>query len=865
MASVDWNDLERLYNRVVELPTGARAAIYDQERADAVLCEQVESLVLVRTRASGVLGDVVGREAAEFTGAFDDADLLHSRLGPYELTEVIGRGGMGVVYRGCRVEEFEHQVAIKVVRGPASHEFVRRFHVERQILARLNHPNIARLYDGGRSPEGLLYYVMEYIDGESIDEFVRNRGLGLEDTLRLVQAVCDAVQFAHGHLVVHRDLKPSNILVTPDGVPKLLDFGIAKLLNCGVDRADQTSAQLRLMTPRYASPEQLRGDGVTVATDVYGLGTVLYELVCGEPAHHFERKSPLEIERVICDDLPRLPSVVSREQGGRPLRRIPYDVDKLVLKALQKDPQSRYATASGLSEDIGAVLDCRPIRARANTWLYRFAMFAQRNAVATAAATAIALILVVAAVVLSVQNERIARERDAAKLAHARATNVADFLVEVFAVADPSHTRGESVTARELLDRGAATIVARFEDQPRDQAILMRVIGNAYASLGLARDAEPLLRRALAVHLDHFDLVNEEVAESQQALAAVLQDQGRVDDAEPLFRAALDARRQLHAPTHPHVATALTDLGYLLETRADYAGAESLYREALTLAKRTPGGEHPRLAVTMAKLGRLLRQLDHEDEAEPLLRRALAMQRTTRGDVDVEVASTARNLAALLRDAGQFDESAQLYREVLSTRREILGDRHLLVAGALGSYASLLEKMGDLGAALDARRESLDIMNEVHDGPHPDLAASYHNLAKLLVTLQRPEEAERLFRRSMEVQDLVLAPEHPNTAHPRVELGRLLTGRGDHAQAEPLLRRALEVREAALPADHRHVAQSQLELGAVLAKLGRANEARALLETAYESLVRTRGAEDARTVRAKQTLDDLATTAKAHP
>jgi serine/threonine-protein kinase len=773
------------------------------------------------------------------------------RVGPYQIVREIGRGGMGAVYLADRADgQFEQRVALKLIKpGLDSEQFLRRFREERQILARLQHPHIARLLDGGIDDAGRPYFALEYVEGEPIDGYCRTHGLTVDQRLRLFLDVCSAVMYAHANLVVHRDLKPAHVLVTNDRQIRLLDFGIAKLLDTEQPSTGLTQAGLRPLTPEYASPEQVRNQPVGTSTDVYSLGVILYELLTGARPYEIDSRSPIDIERVVCDTKPLKPST----RTSAP--RLGGDLDVICLKALQKDPERRYGSVEALHEDVRRTLSGMPVRARPDSVAYRFRKFVSRHRAGTAMSAASVLAL---ALFVGYHSWRLAAERDRAQLEAAKAEQVASFLRGLFAVADPSESKGRTVTARELLDEGATRIERELVDQPEVRASMMQVIGGVYSSLGMASDARPLLEQAVSEYRRLHGDLHEDVAGSETALAASLQDLGDFKAAEPLYRRALATRRLVHGEPHPKVSESLGHLAFLLETIGDPAGAEQLWREALAMNRRLYDVDDPRVAKVEAELAGLLRRQDRAAEAEPLLRAALAVQRRALGDRDLTVASTIRNLASLLRDRGSLDEAETLFREALAIRRAILGEAHPDVAIALNSYALLLDRKGDLEGAIRGYREFLAISEKIHQGrPHPDLAAGYSNLGAALRGRRQLDEAAAMYAESIRLVDQVLAPGHANRAHPRMGLGSVYIDESRFAQAEPLLREALSIRRAALPAGHRSIGDSLSELGVCLTGLRRFDEAQAVLEEAERLFVAAGGEDDDRTSRTRRRLAAL--------
>ena len=841
-----WRRLRELVETAADLPVAEReAALREACGDDEGLFADVELLLKPATERPALLDGIV----AELM----ESIAVGARVGPYEIAREIGHGGMGAVYLADRVDgQFEQRVALKLIKpGLATGEFLGRFRAERQILARLQHPHIARLLDGGVDDLGRPYFALEHVDGEPIDRYCDAHGAGVDERLALFLDVCHAVAYAHANLVIHRDLKPAHILVTADRQVRLLDFGIAKVLSEDDAGAGLTQAGVRALTPEYASPEQVRGDAVGTATDVYSLGVILYELLAGARPYTIDSRSPADVERVVCDTVPEKPST---RDTARSRQRLRGDLDVICMKALQKDPARRYPTVDAFQEDIRRHLSGRPVLARPDSIAYRASRFAARHRAAVIASAAGAVTL---AALIGVYTVRLENERDRARQEAAKAEQVATFLQNLFAVSDPSESKGRTITARELLDEGAARIERELSAQPEVRASLMRIIGEVYQSLGMYAAGKPMLERALDAHRQLYGEQHEEVARSESALGILFQDMGDVAAAEPLLRQALATRERLHGTPHANVSESLRHLAFLRETRGDPAEAEALTRRALAMDRALYPPTDPHIAKTTADLAGLLRRQQQPEEAEPLLREALAAQRRHYGNTDLTVASTIRNLASLLRDRGALEEADTLFRECLAIRRAILGDMHPEVAIVLNSHAALLDRKGDSDAAAAAYRESIRIGEHTHKGPHPDLAAGHNNLAAVLRGQGHLDEAAAHYRQSIAIVDQVLDAAHPNRAFARVGLAGVYIDQRRFADAEPLLREALAIRRAALPAGHRYTADTLVALGECLTGLRRFPEAEAALNEAHQSFVAAVGPDDARTARAQRRLDML--------
>ncbi len=847
-----WPDVEALLDRALDLPPDERTAFLEAARADDPdLLGEVREVLRAGDRARSLLEDSglllrwqrqlppLGDEPGDES---DEEDLSGTVVGYYRLLDVLGRGGMGTVYRAERADgAFERDVALKLVRrGAGSAAVLRRFRHERQVLAGLDHPNVARLLDGGRSDDGRPYFVMELVEGEPITDYCDARGLGVEARLRLFGQVCQAVAFAHRNLVVHRDLKPSNILVTEDaeGQPavKLLDFGIAKLLAPEAEAALTQTGSL-ILTPAYAAPEQLRGEAVTTATDVYALGLLLYELLAGQPPYRLDSAHPAEWLRVIAEVQPQLPSAVLRPKAadarglpvGRLKKRLAGDLDTICLKALRKEPERRYPSAQALGEDIERHLAGWPVTARRDTVAYRARTFVRRHrgaVLATAAAVVAFLALA------GFHTWQLAAERDRAQQEAETAEQVTAFLAGVFEGADAFEGGGQDVTASDLLERGVEQVEA-LDDQPEVQARLLRVLGNTYSSLGRYDEAQPLLERALAQRRTLWGDEHESVAQSANELALLLVQQGDYPAAESLLREALAVQRRLLGEDDPEVAHTLNNLAGVLLYDGDYAEAELLFREVLARRQALHGGDHREVALSLNNLAAALEDGGRDAQAEPLLREALAMWQRLLGEQHPYIAGTMDNLAGMLGDLSRYDEAEPLARDALTMWRGLLGDTHPGVAVSLHNLAGVLAHRERYAEAEQLYREALAMRRTLFGDEHPEVATSLSGLAGVLADREAYAEAESLERDALAMRQRLLDPDHLYIAFSRRDLAFRLMDLDRFEEAVPLLRQALPVIEETMGEEAPAAAQAHLFLGKSLTALGRYGEAEPHLQTAH--------------------------------
>jgi serine/threonine-protein kinase len=909
----EWERLEEVLDLVFELRPEARAAFIEQTcGTDGVLRRQAEAMIAAAARAgdflerpvdacaAGLLGQMA-QEAEEESGldAPESGSVAGGRFGPYRLIRELGRGGMGAVYLAERDDEqYERRVAIKVLpAGLLSRGLRTRFLLERRILASLDHPNIARLYDAGMSDDGTPYFVMECVEGRRIDVHCDETRLPIRARLALFDQVCDAVQFAHRNLVVHRDLKPANILVSNDGVVKLLDFGVAKLLRTEAE-AEATLTGLggwQAFTPEYASPEQLRDEPISTSTDVYALGVILFDLLAGCWPYHARDRSVRSIEQAVLEQDPGRPSAAPsatvaerRSTTVAGLRRqLRGDLDNIVLTALRKEPEHRYPSVQHLRDDLHRYLESRPVHARPATWGYRAGKFVRRHRVGVAAAALVGASLIAGIAGTAWQARAAAREAR-------RADQVRQFVVGLFEVSDPDRAQGDSITARALLDQGAARLATELAAEPELRAEMQAVLGGIYEKLGLYDRARPLLEEALAVREARLGSRNLEVARSAAALASVLFEQGEYPKAEELTRKGLALRQRLLGPEDTLVAASMTDLAAIMGAQGKDEDAESLLRaglaidrkheawqkaatdlhnlsvalwrrgeygealplaeEALALRRRHLGEEHTEVASTLLALASILSARGEYDRAEEVTRRCLAMRRKLLGGKHPHVAITLSNLGLLLQARGRLEEAEQRHREALAIRRAAFGDHHLEVAASRNNLGTLLYAKGDFPGAADQIGRALAIWRSALGETHPHVLTALNNLGATWRDQGDLAKAEPALREALALRRKVLGEEHPDVAASHNNLGELLAKKGEFAEAEANSRAALATWRTALGPDHPAVASALLTLGRIMHAQHRCPEGEPLLREALAIRLAKLDAESDKVAAAREAL-----------
>jgi eukaryotic-like serine/threonine-protein kinase len=763
---------------------------------------------------------------------------LEGRLvGPYRIVRELARGGMGAVYLAERADgQFQQRVALKLIkRGMDSDEIHRRFLAERQILARLNHAHIARFHDGGVTDDGRPWFAMEYVEGQPITRHCEERGLGAAARLRLFQDVCDAVRYAHQNLVVHRDLKPSNILVSDSGEVKLLDFGIAKLLESEADQLTRT--ELRALTPEYAAPEQVRGEPVTTATDVYALGGVLYELLAGRRAAQFDRSTPAELERVICTVDPPPPGVSG-------------DLDTVVLKALQKDPARRYPSAEALLDDLRRHERGLPVRARPDSVGYRTLKFVQRHRAGVVAGTAVLLALV-GGLAATLWQARVA-SREAA-----RAGIVRDFVVRLFEVAYPHRARGKPVTALDMLELGSERARTELVRQPAAQAELLHILSAIYRDLGRYDRALPLIREATEISRRTYGPEHVLVAERQLTWGRILYARGEYAAADSLLTEVIAAFRREKGPRHPETGTAMLNLAYVRSATADYVSAEALQREAVDIDRAHYGDFDLATAWDMGNLGETLWKQGRFRESDSVQTAAWQVRRQHLDADHDELMISVTHLGQVRTSQGRYAEAERLLREAETKRRRWYPDGHPRLAITLSALGELYLETGRAAAA-DSILSQATTMRDAYLGQdHPETVEVAGRAALAAYRAGRTPGTEGRLRRTVAQLERSLGADHPTTATALADLAEVVAKDGRLRAADSVLSRALAIRLARPERDHPRVGRTLDERGRLLAAAGDSAGAREALRQAVTIYERGLAADHPWMVRARATLDSL--------
>jgi len=841
MDSTRWTRIQALFHDAADLPAPEQRAFLASACAgDGQLMADVLALLEEDARGGSLLDSDMAHVAHDMLDEAVVPAVTSKEFGPYRFKRVLGEGGMGVVYLAERTD-LGSLVAIKILRdawlSPARRE---RFSSEQRTLAQLNHPSIARLYDAATMPDGTPFFVMEYVEGLPLTEYCRRHKSSVEQRLELFRAVCEAVVYAHQHTVIHRDLKPGNILVREDGAVRLVDFGIAKHLESLGQSVDQTITGLRLMTPAYAAPEQVRGEPVGILSDVYSLGVILYELLCGRLPFDLSNRTPAQAEKILIEQDPEKPSVVAAKDAARADRagEIPAasktawaDLDVLCLTAMHKDPQRRYRSVEALIRDVDHFLQGQPLEARPDTLGYRVGKFVRRNRRSVAAAALVSAAIVGLVVVYTV---RLTKARNAALAEAARTQRVQKFMLDLFQGGDEDAGPAADLRVVTLLDRGVKQAQS-LANEPEVQADLYETLGNTYDQLGKVEEADSLLTAALNQRKALYGADSARVAETLVDISLLRADQAQYDEAEHLVREGLAMSRRHLPPNHPAVARAQSTLGRILVDRGEFKQAIPILEEALRL-QNAQGKVSSDLSSTLTELANCHFYLGDYAESDALNRRAVEMDRQLLGDRHPNVAEDYINLAAVQLEWGHYAEAEKYDRQALDIIQAWFGRDHPETSSILTILARVLTAQGKLDEAAGLLRESLAIQERAYGGSHPRVASTVSELGKVALEQGRLDESEADFKRALAIWTKAYDGKHHYIANALANLGGVYMERKQYARAEGYFRDALGMYAQTLPATHQQVGITHVRLGRALLRERHFAEAEAESRTGEEIL-----------------------------
>ncbi len=816
-----WQRIKELFQQALPLDDVRRKVLLEAKEIDTEVRARVWRMLTAHATADDLFKPP--RIDPDMLVAEDEERrMIGRRIGLYTIEKHIGEGGMGHVYLARREDDFNKTVALKIIkRGMDTEALLRRFRQERQILANLTHPNIARLLDGGSTGDGRPYLVMEYIEGTSITEYCDRRRLDIRQRLKLFITVCRAVSHAHQNLVVHRDLKPGNILVSEDGTVKLLDFGIAKIIDTSPGSGGHTMAASRISTPEYASPEQILGRPISTASDIYSLGILLYTLLCGHRPYSFTSRAPAAIEDVITNHRPdppgsrivgpgagQAPEMHGRAASPEKLKRLLRgDLDNITMKALRKEPERRYESVELLSGDISRYLRGLPVSAGRDTALYRMGKFIKRHRMIVGGLALIFITLTLAVAAVS-------RQAHLARQEALKARQSLAFVKKMLAAADPLEA-GKELTVVQLLDKAGERIPLELKNYPEIESEIRSILGEAYQNLGYYDKAAEHLQKNLTLLKKHY------------------------------------------GPEHPLTANGYRELAVAEHYRGDYDSAGRLYRISISLYRkkgRTGDGDY---ATALNDFGTLFLDQARPDSAIVLLRQSLRIALKNYGELHYLNGSILNNLAYAYDDQGDYTRADSAYRRALRIFRHNYGAKHPEIANTLNNQAFVKLNTGDTLASLRLHEQALEMWLKLVDKDHPHIATTLHNIAAVNFYLKNLERAEALERQALAIFYKSHPAGHPYLASAFFMLGRILNARAQYAEALDYHRRALDIRQKKLDKHHPALAGSYLETGISLMGLRQGAEAEKMLRRAQALFDGSANADDKMMKKINRLLSEL--------
>lgn len=838
-----WHKIEVIADRALSLPaTDRKLFISNKCHGDTELQNEVEALIRSITDSEGWLENPSDFIGDLFEDLPDDLDLLQStrsligkKVGAYTIIKEIGKGGMGTVFLAERTDGvFDHKVAIKLINADrATSDNIERFNQERNILAELNQPGIAHIYDGGLTADGVPYFIMEYIDGIPITEYCVQNKLPLSSRINLFKKVLKAVQHAHENLIVHQDLKPDNILVTKEQDIKILDFGISKLLR-KKNKESVPHIKKQALTLSYAAPEQIKQQSVTTATDIYSLGLVFYKSLTNRLPYSLDGLLFTEAyEKILSfDPVPPRDNVASNT--GLTSKDIQPDLNAIILKALQKNQRNRYRSASAFLADLNKFERHLPISARDKTLTYVSKKYFRRNKKGVSVASFILILIISFA---SFYTFRITEQRAQAQMAATKAEEVSDFLIQLFEASDPASNLGNVFTTRELLRNGVQKS-EQLSNQPLLQARLFDITGQVYRNIGNYDQAKYLIGNAISLRERNLGYYHPLTLASKHNLGLVLNDKGDYQEAETIFRLVYEQRKKSFGSDHIETASTLSNLAYSIRRQGDYTLAEELARESLSIFTAKLGTDNIQTLDIMNKLAITLHNKGEYQEAEKIYLEVLEKRKKLLGSPHPEVAQSINSLAALYLNTGKFLEARSLMVEALRIQKELFGPIHPNVAVVINNLGLVNTELQNYGRAGELFEEALAMRLEILGRDHTNTGVSFFTIGNLMLEINRPDSAITSFKAATSIFEKELSDDHSFMAHSNLGIGRALSQKGLLEEAKPYYSNSFEQIKEIHQIDSIERVMADYHVGTFYLKLGQISYADSLLRSSYQALQR---------------------------
>lgn len=797
MNSEQWGKIEALVDEALKKPVHERMAFIEESCKNTPdLKKEVLEFLDYISESDGWLEDSGEYKRAIFEDLTDDINHLNysesiigNKVGAYTLTRELAKGGMGTVYLAKRTDGvFEHEVAIKKVNpGSINEDTIERFKRERNILANLNHPHIAQIFDGGVTDKGIPYCVMEFVDGVSVTEYCKNNNLDLTQRLNLFIQILQAVQHAHENLVIHHDIKPANILVKNDGQVKILDFGISKLIR-GNSQEENEQYHKQLLTIKYASPEQIKNEYITTATDIYSLGLVLYEMLTHNIPYNFGECNYFEINKIILNSEPIIPSQNIAPEANIRARQISGELDAVIMKAIHKNPEKRYRSVTTFWNDLINFKKNKPVSTYEDSLTYRTQKLIQRNKIGFTLSTVIFALILFFSVFYTLS---ITDQKEQAQFEAAKAEEISDFLIQLFEASDPSNNIGNTFTTRELLDNGLAQI-ENLQNQPLMQARLFDITGQVYRNIGLYDEAQQQIVEAIQIRENKLGENHPLTLSSRHNLGLVLNDMGLFQEAASLFEQVYEDRRSIYGREHIDVASTQAFWAFSLRRQGKYEIAEQMARESLEIFRNELGLNHLQTLDNINKLAITLHNKGNYGEAEEYYKEVLDLRKQKLGELHPQVAKSYNNLASLYLNTGRFHEALELMKKALSIHKHLYGEFHPNIALVSNNMGLVHTKLGNYEKADSLFNYAIDMRTVLLGNDHVNTAISYFTKANLMLEMQYPDSAIGLFEKANKILNKELSEDHSFSAQAMLGIGRGLAQKGNFEEAQSYFSSGIE-------------------------------------------------------------------------